>query len=93
MTMGAVHENDRDITDEFIEVKMILPFKMKTENKEYNRMINMLWSDDLEKLWVEIHVFDSDLKPRGVQYLTNCAQVGKLYHTQEIVPELKGGEK
>lgn len=82
--------NVRDISSVFVEVKLILPFKLESPDPELNKFINMLWSDDLEKLWIEIHAFDGDLKPIGpTMYLRNLHVIGKLYHTQEIVPELK----
>lgn len=82
--------NVRDISSIFIEVKLILPFKLDSPNPELNKLINALWSDDLEKLWVEIHAFDGDLAPIGpTMYLRSLELWGKLYHTQEIVPELR----
>ena len=83
--------NVRDITNYFVEVEMFLPFRLNTINPDINKRVNALWGDDLEKYWIEINVFDGDLEPLRKHYLMNLDLIAKNYHTQEIVPELKGG--
>lgn len=81
--------NIRDITTTFIEVTMILPMRWETPNPEVSKILNKLMEDDLEQLWIKVNAFDCDLQPKGpTKYLWNLDMWGKLYHTQEIVPEL-----
>lgn len=79
----------RDTSDYIAELRLIMPFQPNTGDHEIDDAIIQAWSNDLEKCWIQITLYDGNLNYQKDIYLRNLHLWGRLYNTMGFTQELQ----